>query len=563
MLFGLLPLIVLAGIAYAVVAAIKRRADAAGGGGSDVGVGRGFRYVLLLAAAIISAIGMTGLLGMVLSPADARRGEVAVPLAMTIVALPAFVLLGRWIWRALQADARERVSLTWPLYLNTALVIALAVTIGNAFTVAERLISADWESVAFAGFVVWGGLWASHWWLWRHARPEIGANVHLWLGSAIGLWVGAFSAGATVSLAVSRVLEATSSVVAMGEGNDLSLAASGVVIGGLVWGWHWWRHGLSAERTAGWYVYVLLFGVFAGLVASVSAAGYGLYLVLEWIWGDPGTTSAATQFGDLAVPIGSVVVGLGVWAYHRTLVSGAAPAVRTEVHRTYDYLVSAVALGTVATALVILVVAFFTVITPVSAVGGEGDGSINTLVAAVTLLAVGAPMWTVTWLRVQRTSAGNDEETGAPSRRRYLFAIFGVSGLVAFGALITFLIDVFEAILGERSGGAALAEDVDLPVALLLTAGAISAYHWIVYRAERHVEVRIPTRDVLLVCDGHPAIDDLAARTHTRIRVLHRTDLPEGTPVDADAIAAAIEHTAGEHLLVVSGPEGVTVVPYE
>jgi hypothetical protein len=180
----------------------------------------------------------------------------------------------------------------------------------------------------------------------------------------------------------------------------------------------------------------------------------------------------------------------------------------------------------------------------------------------VTLLVVGAPMWAVTWRRVQRLCATDEEEAAAPTRRRYLFAIFGIGGAVAFGALISFLIEIFKAVLGERSGGA-LADDIDVPVALLVTTGVIAAYHWQVYRAERHLAVRVATRDVLLVCDGLPDVADIAARTHTRIRVLHRLDLPEGSPIDPNLIVDAIEHATGEHLLVVAGPQDVEVVPYE
>ncbi len=558
-MYGLLPLVVLGAIVYGIVKLLGQRRP---GTGTEDGfdVGRVFRYLLTFAALIVACIGLTELLGIGLSTADVERGSLAEPLAMTVVGLPAFVALAMWSWRVHGADAAERDSTGWSLYVNAALVTTLAVTVGNSFAVADRVIAGEWRGTAVAGLVVWAATWGAHWWAWHTLRPGMGPNVQLWLGSIIGLWVAAVSAAVTIAIVVDRIFAATTSATARGNGNDVTLAIAGVAIGAVVWWWHWLVHGFRTERSPGWHVYTLLFGVFASLIAAVSGAGYGLYLILEWLWGDPGTTSAVTQFRDLAAPIGAVVVGIAVWLYHRAVVGSGAAAYRTEVHRAYDYLVSAVALGTVAVALSILVVAFFSIFQ--TAAAGNGSGR-NTLLAAVTLLVVGAPMWAITWRRVQALCARSDEEAGSPTRRRYLFAIFGIAGAVAFGSLISFLIEIFQAVLGEPIGGA-LIDDIDVPAALLVTTGAIAAYHWRVYRAERHLAVRVPTRDVLLVCDGVEAVDEIAARTHTRIRVLHRRDLPAAAAVDVEAIIRAIEASQGEHLLVLAGADDdIEVVPYE
>ncbi|HSF86333.1 MAG TPA: DUF5671 domain-containing protein [Acidimicrobiia bacterium] len=561
-MYGLVNLVILGAIVYAIVLAVKRRGtdrDPVESGGLEVG--RVFRYLLTIIALIVAAIGVTELLGMALASADARRGSVAEPLAMTIVAVPAFAVLARWGWRKLHDDPSERDAPGWSLYLNGALTVTLAVTVGNGIAVADRLVNGEWRGFAIAGLAVWGAAWAGHWWVWRAQRPGIWPNGPLWTGSIIGLWTGAISAGVAVNLGVQEIFDAASDVlVVTDDDRTLATAAIGAGIGAAVWFWHWLRHGWRAMRTAGWYVYVLLFGVFAGLAAAVAGGGYGLYLVLEWVWGEPSASSAVVHFRHLATPIAAAGIGGGVWWYHRSVVGPTSAKPRTEIHRTYEYLVAGVALATVAVALVILVMAIFPALTPASA--ASDDASTNTLLAAITLLAVGAPMWTITWLRIQRTCAGNDAEIGAPSRRRYLFAIFGLSGMTAFGSLISLLIVVFQALLGERSGGP-LASDLDVPVALLLTTGVIAAYHWLVYRSERSVAVHLPKRDVLLVCDGVRTVDEIAERTHSKVRVLHRLDVVGGRAADVEGIIAAIEHTDGEHILVVAGPDEIEAFPFE
>lgn len=560
---SIIPLAILGLIVWGIVSAVQRRRDeAAPGEVTPMSARRLFVYVLLFGAFIVAAIGLSGLLGEALSTASARRStDLAWPLAMTVVGVPVFLGLGRWVRRTHERDPVERRTFGWAFYLNIALITSLAVAITDAFALADGLIEGVWNGRAAAGLLVWGGAWVGHWIAWRRLEPAFLPQLHLWVGAAVGLWITAISAAFVVDLAIARVFAATSDVIAASSSTDeLWLAGAGVLIGGAVWTWHWLRHGFTAERKEGWLVYVLLFGVLSGLIAAVSGAGYGLYLVLEWIFGDPATSSAVVHYEQLSAPIATVLVGLAVWWYHRAVLGPEHGRARGEVDRVYDYLVSGVGLVTIAVAVTILVLAFFSAITPAAAVGGD-DGGSNTLLAAITALLVGAPVWATAWMRAQRIAASEDEEVASPVRRTYLFGVFGVGGMVAFGALIALLVVLFSDLLGERSGS--IADDIDVSVALLVTTGLAALYHWRVYRAEREVEPAAVYRDVLLVANGGPIANEVARRTHARVRVLHRTDLgPEGT-ADVDAIVDAIVHAHGEHLLVIAGTDEIEVVPYE
>ncbi len=567
MIGGLLPLIVLGVIVYAIVAAVRRHREAApdrgGGGGGGSEVRRLFVHVMLFASMLVTAFGVMGTLGLAISDSAARRGsDLAAPLAMTVVGLPVFVALAAWVRRTHRADASERTTMAWGLYLNAALLTTLGAAIGTAFAVANSVVDRDWDGTAVAGFVVWTALWIGHWMTWRAIPPTTLARTHLWLASGAGLWILGGFGGVLLGDAVQRAFHTASDAVVTQSTRDLWMAVAGILIGAAVWAWHWLAHGLRAPRSEGWYVYVLLFGVLAGLVAAVWGAGYGLYLVLEWFIGESGGVSATVHFADMAAPIAAGAVGLAVWRYHRAVVGPSATRERTEIDRIYDYLVSGVALATVAVAVVILVLAFFEAIGPAAA-GGDGEGTgVNTLLAAVTLLLVGGPMWAIAWQRVQHLAADNEEEAVSSTRRTYLFGIFGIGGAVAFGALIALLVAVFQALLGEDNGDS-ITRAIRWPVALLVTTGGGALYHWLVYRAERHLVVRFPHRDVLLVGDGVLDIDEIAKRVHAKVRVLHRLDLPEGGAPSTDAIVDAIAHAEGEHLLVIAEQDEVRVLPYE
>lgn len=561
-IFGsLIPLIVLGAIVYAIVGAARRRGEDAGRQSDGSSIRRLFVYGMTYVALVVAGIGLTGLFGRIFTSAAARRdSELAEPLALAVVGLPVFLALARWLWRTHLAEPVERTTLSWALYVNGALLLGVAVAVGFAFALANNLIEGSNAGEEIAGVLVWSAIWAAHWTAWRRIPPTLMPRAHLWLASAGGLWITAGSIGFLINEAVQRVFDTATAGATVTSSDEIRMAVAGAVIGAAVWSWHWLANGVRIARDVGWHAYVLIAGVLTGLVTAITGAAFVLYLVLEWLLGDPGAVTASAHFADGSAAIAAAIVGSGVWWYHRTVIGPRTSRVRTEIDRVYDYLVAAVSLATVATAIGILVLALFSVVTPADA-ATDGGGSINTLLGAVTALVVGAPMWSITWRRIQSYAQADAGEISSPSRRVYLLAIFGVGGAIAFGALIALLVVVFEALFGEGAGRA-IAGEVDVPIALLVTTGIAAWYHWLVYRAERETVAHVARRDVLLVTSNGIDIDDIALRTNTRIRVLHAVDGDPSPGVGLDAIVSAIAAVEGEHLLVLTRGDVVEVIPY-
>jgi hypothetical protein len=563
-MIGLLfPLAVIAGIVYAIVNATRsRNEDGRAAPGGAMSLRRLFQYVLLLAALVVATSGVSGVLGRVISDAAARRGtELAGPLALTVVGVPVFWLLSRWIWGQLQTDPAEQRSIGWSFYLNLALIGSLITAVSTAFAIAEGLIEGDgYEGTLVALFVVAIAVWSAHWVVWRHTPPTVVADAHIMVGAAIGL--GSMSGGAAfiIGSTIDRAFEQARGVdVSRFLGDSFSMALFAIGIGAVVWTWHWLRNGLHTERTSLWHAYVILVGILGGLLAAVIGGAIALFLTLQWLFGDPGVTSAAAHFEDATPAVAAAIVGLAIWFYHKSVLRLDKTRVRTDIDRVYDYLVSGVALATVAGALTTLIVAVFTVFESSDVVSG-GDSDVNIVLTAVTLLLVGTPLWAVAWHRAQHALATDtQQEATSPARRVFLFTVFGIGGAVAFGALIRLVFVLFESILGERSGGALL-DDISIPIALLATTGAIAAYHWSVYRAERTVAEHRPWRDVTLVWAGNGGALEIEQRAHVRLNVLRRLDV-EGDAPSTDTIVAAIDEADGERLLVMASPEAVTVIP--
>jgi hypothetical protein len=554
---GLIPLAILGLIIYAIVKATRGR-TAAGVGDSVVSFRRLFEYALLLAALIVAASGLSGILARVIGGAAARRDtELAASLAMVSVGVPVFWGFGVIMWRRLAAATEQR-SAAWSLYLNITLIGSVSFGAGYALSFTNELIDGDgYDGARLAPFVVACAVWMAHWIAWRLRPPTLAPLGHVYVGAAVGLVLAAIGGGWTLSIGIDRAFDSTV-VARSGGGDDLARALAMFGIGGVIWSWHWLGNAIGARRDYGWHAYVLLVGVFGGVATAVTGAAFGIYLVLEWVFGDPGSVSAARHFEDLAPTCAAAVVGTALWLYHRAVLGLDPSRRRTEVDRIYDHIVAGVALVTMAVSLTILVVAVFEALGDGVAARDDASG-VNRVLGAVTGLVVGAPIWLLGWGRALRAvRQRGEEEATSPTRRIYLLGVFGIGGAIAFGALIRLLVVVYENIFDE--GRSSVGQGLRVPVALLVTVGTIAAYHWWVYRAER-VEGR-QRRDILLVWPAAALLPDLSERANLRINVLRSTGGDGSVPGAAD-ILALIDATPGEHLLVVAGPEGAEALPLE
>ncbi len=555
-MLSLIALLVVGGLIFAVVAASRGR-EPSGTSDGAVSIRRLFQYVLLLAALIVAAVGLSGILERVIGGAAARRGsELAGSLALLSVGVPVFWALAVVLWRRL-SDPKEQRSVAWALYVNTVLIGSLSTIIGFAFAVANEFIDGSgYDGGLMAPLIVSTAVWGLHWEGWRRQQPHRLPMAHVYVGAAIGL----FLAAGGVWFLITTALDAVFTQAAArpdSAGDDLSYALVSLGIGAATWTWHWIVNAAQSHRDSGWYAYVLLIGIFGGLATAVGGAAGALFLVLQWLFGDPEAVTASAHFQDLAPAIAAAVVGGAVWFYHRTVLGLDRTRPRIEVDRLYDHLVAGIALATIATALTILWVALFETMAGTAAVR-SGSDEINTVIGAITGLLVGVPIWLVAWTRAQRAvHTHRREEATSPTRRVYLFGVFGVGGAIAFGALIRLLVVIYEALFDE--GTSRLSQDVRVPVALLITVGTIAAYHWYVYRAERLEPVR--RRDVLLVWPAGAVLPEFPDRSDLRIEPLRRTDATTEPPTAE--ILAAIDGAAGDRLLVIADGSGVTAVPLE
>ncbi len=569
MIAALVPLLVIGGLIALVIRVVGRR-TAQTGEATSITVRRFFHYALMYGVLVVVAIGVSGLLAEII-PArgiEVRRDPVVLArsLAFVIVGSPTLAGLGMWTQRLLDREPRERASFGWAFYLTASLLSALVVAGWAAFEALGWVFGfEDFDRESWARAVVWTVVWAGHWWLSIRAGHPPRLRLERLAGSAAGLIGVGTALGVALTAVLASLYDATVEapvIVPLADG--LGRGGAGVLVGGLIWWWYWHRGAVQFSRDTLWHAYVLLIGVFGGLATTVVSGTLALYTVLEWFIGDPSAATAAAQFDSVPAQAAGVIVGAGLWFYHRAVLRVAGATGRTDVDRIYDYLIAGIGLLAALGGVTTLLVAVIDTVLPAPAVE-LGASARNTLLAAITLLVVGGPIWWTFWSRIQglirKESRG---EQTSPIRRVYLFVLFGIGGVAA---LISLLVVMFVAIedLIEGRFGAETVRDLRIGLSIVLTVGATAGYHWSVFGRDREVEPEEPpgVRSVVLVDrNGAALAAAISDQFGARVRQWHRLD-DHAPVIDPDAVLRALAEERYPHVLVLSGPGGVEIVPFE
>lgn len=562
-MIGLVVLVVL--IALAVFGVRKALGREPGGPTEGHTIRRFFQYLLLYGLLVVVATGLSGLLGRLLDQSAlvaADDSELARSLAFTVVGVPLYAGVALWSRRRFAEDPREASSLGWAFYTTAATLTSLAVAMValNDSLVWAFDIGPD-NGRALARFIVWGAVWAAHWWLHLRLVPRDRSRVHHLAGSLIGLGTAATGLAGLLGGALEALFLDSGDLLADGD-NTVLRGAIALVVGVPVWLLYWVRTAARSERDSLWFGYVLLAGIGGGLVTAVVSASTVLYDVLVWFFGDPRSADATTHFHDVPSAAAAAVVGVVVWWYHQAVLQEQRVSARTEVRRVYEYLMSAIGLLAAAAGLTMLLVAAIEAVTGSQAVI-IGESAVNTLLASATLLAVGGPVWWFYWHRIQTAvQAAPVDEHASPTRRAYLFVLFGIGGVAAVVALLVGVYLLFEDIV-QGTFAAETIRSMRFPIGILVTTGAIAGYHWAVYQGERkHVPAaaRGP-RFVLLV--GPPDPDIARAVAHStggRVQAWGRTD-DGAAPWSVDDVVAALAGTTEDEVLVLSDSAGLHTIP--
>ncbi len=521
-----------------------------------------FQYLLLFGLVMVTAVGVAGLLGAALAQGGARASsdtDLARSVSFTVVGLPLTLGVGWWSRRAFRQDPDESRAIGWLVHLAAASLVSLLVALTAVHDVLAALLDLRaHDPHAVAQSVVWTGVWAFHWWLSkRHPDQRLLQPQHL-LGSIIGLVLTMVGLGVMIAGTLRVWCDLDGGPTIVGRHEPVLDGAVTLLLGAVVWGLYWWAAARRSPRTPLWLAHVLLLGVGAGGVVALVAGSIALHRVAVWFVGDPWPEVARDYFDSMPATVAVALVGLLSLAYHRSLLIDARE--RSDVDRLRDYLLAAIGLGATTAGGTIVVVALIEGATDPTVL--TGGGAANTVLAALTLLLVGTPVWWLSWRRGQQAASTGTTELTSPVRRIYLFSLLGVSSLAAVGALLVGAWVLVDQVLAGESAEAMI-RSIRYPVGILVTTAVVAGYHWSVHlRARAHQPLPQQRRHDFVLLLGVADTDlaeRIAGRTGATTWAWSRTGADRVWP--EDDLLEVLAATEAREVLVIAEDQQLQAIP--
>ena len=463
--------------------------------------------------------GSIGLARWILAGAEIGRdvSTLAGALSLILVSLPVFLLHWWLAQRAALKDFDERSSRVRGVYLYGALLATLLPVTQNLLALLARtlvtalglepyqaMLGGSQSLVDNLIAIALNGLFAAYIYSvlradWKEsprgeAFPEVRRLYrYIWMLYVLAMLV--FGIQQILSFVIT-IWDAVGISIRASLANGLAL----LLVGAPVWVFVWLRIQASlvdrAEAGSLMRLVVLYLLAFIGVGSVLGSGGVALYVLLRFVLGE--RMGLAGMLGEIGTPLSVALAFGGVWAYYGRLLSaeiktfpdqveaaGQAGQRAAALHRLYYYVLSLLGLGATFVGLQLLLA--FLLDLALSRAPVFGGALRNSLSSALAALAMGAPLWILTW-RPLAQEAAQEGETGDHARRSlvrkvYLyFVLFAAVMGVMFGAG-TLLFPLLQAALGDAPQNL-LSESLQQLKVLVLFA-LLLAYHWLGLRDDQ------------------------------------------------------------------------------
>lgn len=561
------------------------------------------RAYLYLTAAIslqVTVWAAISLLRAYLTPdADPVAANLALQIAVLVVATPIFVLHWRQADKLAAADPAERASTGRQLYAYGMTLLFLVPALMAVHSLLLLLLGQaltpppiDAGSRAAQSLVSLVVLAAMLYWQQRLLRADLAApgvaraaapfrRLYTVIFTAAGLVMWTGSTGGLISWLLTRLDNAPGALPAP-SGETLADMVATVVVGVLLWAFFWRR--LGAEAVAGPAAGrgYLLPGIFVHLALLSSAGatlGGGALLLI-------GSLRAALSLpprGDYRGPLSAIIVGGLVWAYHHR-VRGAAlaavdrdgadsaaagdgagtattvpvssdrspaatPTAVANLRAWYPYAMAILGMGAALAGLSAVVNILIRALAGMALV----DSSREQLAWGAAVLLMGLPLWALVWRQVQPwallAGPAGDRARGAIPRKLYLY-LYLLVGTLSFLIAAVYLI---YRVVGRALGGVTETDPFGLDLAEAGAMALIAAGAWLLHLnalrgdgdlAERSLAGRLAAWPTALLGAAHDAAS-------TALEAALRRELPDLPLTRLDAAGADAATLGAAALLIV------------
>jgi hypothetical protein len=435
------------------------------------------RLYFYAVAAISIEVVLWGIIGLLRSIFNARQvvdsaSTLAQALSLILVGVPIFLFHWLWVQRTSAQDDEERSSTIRAVFLYGILLGTLIPVVQNTLALIDRtfLSAANlYTARAIVGgtqtwvdnliAIVINLLIAAYFWNilkanWRALTETENFTEIRRLSRFIWMLYGLLMTvyGAQQALDYAFTLSTGTVLGSLGRETIVN-AISLLVIGTPIWiySWRLLQHGLAdpAERDSYLRLGILYLLALGGVIIVLTAGGNLLYMILRFLLGDGKTWTEFVQ--DIGGPISIGVPFAVIWAYYgnwlnRQFAFDENIPRRAGKQRLYAYILSFLGLAATFFAVASLLSVVVDLITNTTYLGGGGfDAPLST---ALAFLAVGLPLWLLTWrpMQAQALLEGDEGNHARRSviRKTYLYLVLFaavIGGMIWAGWLIFLLIN--------------------------------------------------------------------------------------------------------------------------
>lgn len=530
-------------------------------------------YAVSLVSLEVVIWGLIGLLRSIVGSALLPGAEtLAQALALILVGVPIFLLHWVWAQRAAAQDAEEHTASVRALFLHVALLATLIPVVSNLLALINRTLiqsaalnprlallggSQTWADnliaialngvAAYYFFRVAGSDWGT---LTDRANFADVRRLYRYIWLTLGLLLAIFGVQHLIKYLFYIPGEMLGEPGRELFVNGLALA----LVGTPIWVYSWKvcqealpEPGESFSRLRLTVLYLLALG---GVITVLASGGLLLAVVLRLLLGESMDTRALLHLIDGPISIG---VPLGaVWAYYGRMLESEITAqpdsrLAANLKRLYYYILSLIGL---VTAFLGAVGLLSFIIDRIAAESAIGDPFTAQLANALSMLAVGLPLWLRTWRPMQSEALLSDpageQARRAVIRKAYLYLVLFASvigGMVSAAGMLYLLI---RAALGTQDVNFVRdLLDVAQFLALIL---AVLAYHLSSLRADGHrsigaTEAQQSNFRVLAFSDDDATFSEsirAAFRKHAARLPLDIQPMQAGIPAETDAGAVIL-----------------------
>lgn len=556
---------------------------------------RVFLYMVSLVALALLAVGSGWLLALCFNLLGARQAVATIESGLSRQQFSlglAMILIGGglWLgfWRGIQKSvAANPVEIGAPfrkLYLNFIQLESALIGLTAAISSLDWLIGgakpAEYPPVQMATFIVAGFVWFYHWHLSeKEGQPTpAGRTLRRWYVYILSAWgLGMFSVSIVLFIGnAASFLPIWGPALVHGSFvNDVLKIFSGVLVGGLTWGFFWFRMARNDAGSTLRQIYYYMITISGSAIAGLTALTATLYWLIGFAVGLPAGDGSYFHFLVWTLP--AMTVAAGVWLYHHKLAQEEAAASEEKhlsARRVYLYLMSVISLGTLIAGMVALIgILLDLIITSLSRetiinASGWWQGQLS---MSLALLGVGVPIWIYFWRNVLKMLlVGGAAERRVRSRRIFLYVVLGLSILATVASSVNLIYLVLNALL--QSGSPAFLRSMKGSLQALAVALPLMIYFWRIVKSDQGLgaETATPQKEVTVIAPQSAAsiIERLEAKLGYRTRILLAlADFIPGNQMGSEdelnrLIGQIQAAPANKVMLVLDGP-GWLMIPYQ